>query len=371
MLKYPHFEGLFPALGASFAAVVVISAVQGAILFHRELLAALGPPDCSIGRVSLVDNDRAALIRFAVVPAHENVPLKHMVGICGLSSEPPSFEIVCPDLTPHRVVAASLGSWMYIATHRGEIYGLDLQVQPWRPIHLGRHDHSHVAVLECSEDGSIIIAAAQNTLIAWDRGTKHALWRRDGLRVFCCAFVPGAARVVCGLDSGEVLELDAHTGATLRKLAEHDRWVNEVAISPRSDYVATVDLDNRLMVIDVARGRQVWSRVLRKFVRGIPSEAPVRPVFSASGDILALVDSVGGEKVLFVRPADGLVLNSRAHTGFSIKGLAMAKNGTCYWWDYGGTVTEWRPGAEAAIRRFWPAQNWIDCSSESTFYSRS
>jgi WD40 repeat protein len=353
-------------IGVSFAAVSIMAVVQGTILFRRDISKVLGPPDCSINRLILINDDRSALVCFTVVSPLEKVPHTHAVAIYDLSSEPPSPEFLCPELTPHRVAAPRSGSWIYIATDQGELFALDVEERPHSPIYLGRHDYTHVALLECSDDGSIVTAAGLNIAIAWHRETKQVLWRREDLQAYCGAFVSGGSRFVCGLENGEVLELDAATGETLRKLADHGRWVNELAVSPRGDYMATIDLDDRLIVTDLVRGEVVWSRMLRQFVSGMVPELTVRPVFSSNGQSLAVVDLVHRERIVFVRPSDGLVTHSRASRGLIVKGLAIAKNGTCYSWDYGATVAEWRPDTDTDIRRFAPVKSWAACANAAT-----
>jgi WD40 repeat protein len=206
--------------------------------------------------------------------------------------------------------------------------------------------------------------------MAWDREAQQLRWRRDDLIANCGAFVPRSKRFICGLENGEVLELDAVTGRTLRKLADHRRWVSELAVSPRGDYVASIDLDGRLVVSDLARGQVVWSLVLRRFVPGMSAGMIARPAFTSNGDALAVVDLAHGATIDFVRPVDGLVVNRLPVRGRIVKGLAVAKNETCYSWDFGGTIAVWHPGQSPAIRRFSPAPSWLAHASELTITRR-
>lgn len=279
------------------------------------------------------------------------------MSVCDLSHMGSSPEILCPELTAQRIVGASRAPWIFIATSDNNLYAMDWQRRPSCPVFLGRLDHSYAAVLECSEDGSTVIVASLGITTAWSRERKELLWRREGISPLCGAFHPNGKRFLCGLENGEVLELDARSGVTLRKPVTHTRWVNELAVSPNGTYLASIDLDDRLIVTDLVHGREVWSRYLRNFVPGMLPDPTVCPVFTPDGDFLIVSDLAHGQHITIIRSSDGKPMFSFPHSGARLKALAVTKQGELFAWDCDGIVTIWNISSRSKSGRFIPAQD--------------
>ena len=144
-----------------------------------------------------------------------------IAGICDLRSDPPVLKPFQLPSSRWYSIALSRSGAAFLSTENGDLFWLDMAVPATgQPIYFGIHPEGRAGWLQCPDDGSLVVAAGAH-LTAWDHscgGTAVAAFQciRHG-----CAFVPRSRRLICGLESGEVVELDPRTGDRLRLIARY------------------------------------------------------------------------------------------------------------------------------------------------------
>jgi len=262
------------------------------------------------------------------------------------------------NISPWMIAGAFRSGMLFVVTCEGRLYFLDTRRSAGSLQHFGCHEPGPPHMLECSEDGSLVVIASAGIVSAWDTRQQKLLWRRRGLATTAGAFVPGSHRFVCGLECGTMLELDPRTGATLRSVAKADNWINGLSVSSCQSYLAAIDSMGRLSIHDFCTGRELWSRNCAMLVAGRPPTPPVTPQFVPGTEAIVVAYALHGKRLAVYSAATGKEsAEFRETAGGDVKGLEVTTDGLAYVWDDAGTVMVWDVSSGEVRRRFSPGRD--------------
>jgi hypothetical protein len=336
----------------SLAAFTTFVVFQGAVLFRREVRDVSNPPSSLVRDFALVDGGRRGVFACSVASSVSGPAHVEIGGIYDLTTEPPALVHRFRGLDPHSVCCAVRRA--FLSTWSGEIYAYDLALAGREPVLLGKHVHPYVQALECSDDASIVVAAAARVAMAWDAEARRLLWRRDDLEITSCCFLPGGQRLFAGLNTGHIVELDPRSGTEIDRLAQHEGHVASISIAPQGDCLASLDWHGSLLVTELRsdglRASNVrWSKRC--------SNSAMRARFSSDGKTLAIEHASPADDLGLFCARSGRRLRGLSCTDGVIAGLKMSSSGTVYAWE-GCDIVAWNPGQTIELRRFTPARDW-------------
>ena len=347
MTHQPLFRSFWQASALSLAAVVGLVVLQGAALFRQEVRDASGPPSSLVRSFAPLDDDRAAIFACSLAASVNGPALVQIGGIYDLTTDPPTLRRRFEGLDPHRVCGS--GRRAFLSTCSGEVYSYELTSPCCEPILLGRHDHGYLQALECADDGSIVVATAARVAMAWNVDARKLLWRRSNIDVSSCRFAPGSRRLFAGLDTGEIVELDPLSGATVGRFLQLAGRVTSITISPGEDCLAAIDMHGNLFVIEIRISLLHWSMRC--------SKSGLRARFSPDGKTLAIIHPSPTDDLGLFCAFSGRRLRGLSGSMGTVAGLAVTSRGTIYAWE-GGDILVWDPGQATKLRSFCPARDW-------------
>jgi len=258
---------------------------------------------------------------------------------------PTPLRLPMQGLTPWRTTGTSHGPFGFFSTTAGDLYSLDLAARSG-PVRLGQHQDKFPYVLECTDDGALLVAAGIGGISCWDRAAARCLWRRNDVGLHSGTFVPGTQRFFAALETGPILELDASSGSTLRELPNHCGSFVELDIAADGQRLAAINPFGACVVSELATGERLWSK---KF----PSLG-ITPRFSPDGRILVAPDQQRRTRVSILSAASGDWLGELTGAHAVIVGVAVTPQGAVYAWDVSGTVSVWDLASRSLLFQFHP-----------------
>ncbi|MDL5159050.1 toll/interleukin-1 receptor domain-containing protein [Actinomycetospora termitidis] len=148
-----------------------------------------------------------------------------------------------------------------------------------------------VSVAEFGPDGRSVAVGDGFGTTVWDPGTRSARTRIDR-PAYDLAFSADGTRLVVGGYRGEVIVVDAATGAEMRRLPGLTRPTSGVGLSPDGRFVAAGDWSGTFLVWDLATGAEVARTTeYASMTKGKAAFAPDGRTLAASrngGDVLVL-----------------------------------------------------------------------------------
>jgi len=262
------------------------------------------------------------------------------------TAPPAPLSLPTVDFVPWKIAGARRAPFAFMASKSGDLYALDVTVHS-APIPLGCHPEPLPWLLECTDDGDVVLVASNTSVSCWDRAHARCLWFRDSCDLLRVMFVPGTHRLFAMATTGQIVELDTNSGVTLRELPSHCDHAAFFDISPIGDCTVTVDATGICVVSELASSKPLGSR--RFFF------PPVRPQFTADGSILVAVDQ-RPSRVALVSADNGNSLGELTGARAEIIGLAISPHGAIYAWDITGTVSVWDLASHALLFQFHPRQ---------------
>jgi hypothetical protein len=342
------------ALVASLLALVASAAVQG-VFFFRRSLQEFGQPRLSAVRDVCPIGPGQAGVLFTVVPDLEKVGLHQLLGIYDESAHCMELRPIELDIVPWLIGGSASSEKLLVVTREGRLYSMDTHCAASSLQCFGFHEPSPPHMLECSEDGSLVVVASVDIVSAWDTRQQKLLWRRTGLATTAGTFVAGSHRFICGLECGTMLELDLRTGATLRTVATAGNWVNGLTVSSCQTYLAAIDSIGRLSMHDFRTGRELWSRDCAVLLGGKPVTPPVTPRFVPGQEAIVVAYALRGKRLAVHAAATGRqMVEFEELAGGDVKGLEVTPNGLAYVWDDAGSVIVWDVNSGKVRHRFSP-----------------
>jgi len=317
--------------------------VQGRFVFHQELARAWAPERVFIRRFLLDDDGQRAWVLLRS-RSNSDGGITQVAGLCDLRSQPPTFQPFPLPLSGRISLALARSGDGFLSMENGDLYWL-AKATPGagQPVYFGTHPEARVGLLVCSDDGSMVVAAGVH-MTAWDPRAAALLWQRSDHLAVSCAFVPRSRRLICGLESGEVVELDPRTGARLRLIARHPSRIQLLAISPDGSRLAAANCGGDCSMTDLESGAAVWTR------RFTPTAGPQ---FSSDGHSL-LLPTAGVDGIDVVSTASGERIGGLKGCR-CVVGLRVSMAGIAYAWNAEGTITAWNLATGKVVLRLDPS----------------
>src|SRR5438105_3959585 len=137
-------SGLFSKFCAAFclsvAALLGNVAIQGAVLFRRQVVDSSAPPICNVSRLSLGADDAAALAVVQFFPQFPSTRSPYRVaGVFDVRAAHPKLKPIDSQLSPWVAGTASRNGYGFLGTQNGELYLLDLADRLPKVAFLGKH----------------------------------------------------------------------------------------------------------------------------------------------------------------------------------------------------------------------------------------
>jgi WD40 repeat protein len=339
--------GLAPFAGAVFVSLVAVLCLTSVVAGLGLLLEAdrLSEPEYVSVTDCLVSEDGKSAISL-FWSQHARGPARPArLAAHSLATNRPRVKILWPQIAPTSIAASLVDDRIFVAGQEGAIYLVRASDAQTAPRLLTTQPGGDVRALECSPDGRMLLATATRGVRAWSTDSGDLLWQRDDLSANGVSFDPGSRRLVCGLMDGEVIELDAATGRTLRGVTRMPFAVNEVRISPCGRWLACVGYERRVVLVQWADGDRIWQ-----------SSGPVNCAgsfrvlsFSPSGRLLVTAAATDVSHLTIWETATGRTLGMlRGHEGVML-GARFVDEGRLVSWGTDGTVRIWDVERAAAV----------------------
>gem|GEM_PF-6976980 len=327
----------------SACALAALIAVQGALFFSQHIEESRNPVQTTVHRLSLSADGRQAGVLLLHVPRTALHAPSNTVGVWDIADSGCSVR-KCPlDSSPFNAVLSRTGRRLFASSNDGQLSVCDLPSPASRPRLLGTHDEGFMHTLECTYDGSIVVATNRRILGAWSPDTSECLWRRNDLDLLCACFWGKTNRLFCGLSGGAGCELNGLTGDTLRTFPTHCDLVVSIDVSADGSLLAALNHDGALVVADLATNQPLWRR---KF----PPPA-AKPRFSPDGQLVLTPADSRKPSLLVLTAATGEQRCELKGAKAEIAGIAVSENGVVYAWDTSGAITSWNLSSGALLRQ--------------------
>jgi WD40 repeat protein len=331
------------AVALSCVVLAAFILVQGLLLFPEHVDQLRNPSRTSIHRFMPLAGGNSALV---LLRHHRHATLDHprsAVGVLSVSDRGCFLRELPLDFAPFSACGARTGSWLFASSSEGRLYSFDLKSRVPTPRLLGSHGEGGVHDMECTADGSLVIASNRRIITAWRPDESGCLWRRDDLDIICACFLGQTSRLFCGVVNGGVHELDGCTGATVRTFPTSGLPVS-MDISPNGKLLAILNHDGVLLVIDLKSGLPLWRKKL-------PSPA-AGPRFSPDSHFLISPSERRGPTVQVLAATTGESVAELMGAKAEIAGIACSENGSVCAWDVSGTITAWSLSSRSLLRQF-------------------
>src|SRR5262249_1934114 len=131
-----------------------------------------------------------------------------------------------------------------------------------------------VVNLECSADGRYLVSLGPSTVSAWDLESNALIWEKGGIEPSCASIHPRLPRAICGLRTGQIVELELASGDKVRSLqltpfqrmrpaihSQGDRWV----YIARYDRPRLLNWPSAKVLWHDSRSRHMFTSYIAKF----------------------------------------------------------------------------------------------------------
>jgi WD40 repeat protein len=334
---------LFTAAGISATALAAAVVLQATFWWWSGTPGHAPLVNISVQNMVLLDGDRTALILFTAYPwaLFENSGLK-VADFYDLSGKSPRRKEPLRHGIPWMIAGSPDGRYAFLCTQAGALYWFDVMITPRQLHYLGSHPNGYGQLLECSDDGALLLMTGGVTTL-WDRAAATLLWTRSGSEISSCSFWPGSHRLICGLATGDLVELDPATGLTLRQIDQLPTTVSSLSLSPDGQHVASCDSSGNCKVTELATGRCIWSY-------GCRTMSVVR--FAPDGQSLLVSHPRPGIDLALFSLDTGQPLATLDDLSWWIKEVRVTREGTAYIACVNGTITTWDLASGAVTSRF-------------------
>ncbi len=252
-------------------------------------------------------------------------------------AEQPATTVMWPGIAPSCIAPAAIGGAIFIGDWNGSLYELSSLTGAARPRLIGHH-RDGVVSLHASADGRHLVSLSPTAMCAWDLPTKQLRWQREGGHISAARIHPDSSRLLCGLEDGQVLEIDLFTGERTGSLiASPPPWpVYDLDVTADGKRVCVVHSTGEVRIVSGEPGQS--SAAPAPFCHvGWPRYAR----FSPCGSLLA-ASAKGDEPDLQVWSlTSGQPLTTlRGHTSI-VLGVSFAADGRLFSWGQDGSIRVW------------------------------
>jgi len=311
-------------------------------LYLPALRSGRGMHSYSVVNCAVADNGRDAWIVYWDYTRHGSTSLEFSLGTLDLDVDDPPFS-PCSIPNPRNVVRAA-GDRAIVIDEQGGVHRVDFppsRAAEALPVQLPTGVLDDVA---CSDDGRYLIAADNQRLTVVDLPENTILWQRRDLAPMCFALHPQAG-LMCGLISGEVVQLSLETGEVVRSVLHYGDGLYRLALHPRGHCMACLDWNGTLQLTSLIDGRVLWRREHHGLSALPPEKRPKMygPVLCFSPDghdlvtaaregqwVLGVWDTVSGDRVRTLRGHQEAIIGAR-----------FTPDGTLASWSSDGTLRLW------------------------------
>jgi WD40 repeat protein len=254
-------------------------------------------------------------------------------------------EFVWPELEALSLAKGPGADQALVGTWNGAIHLLDF-TRATREMICARRHRDGVVALSCSADGRCLVSQGAYELAAWDLERKCDRWRRTDVAPFCFALAPDSVTAFIANQEGEVLQIDLHSGETLRSITHLEDSMIQFAVSPKGDALAVLGSTGRLLMLDTRTGALLWEQSARYFAHQGPARVAA---FSPCGRLLVTSDHEQGNALVLWDAATGRRLHElRGHRRI-VHGAEFTSGGELRSWGADGTLRVWDLDRRATI----------------------
>lgn len=335
------------SFGLSLAAVVGTTVIQARLLFPQFLARSFQSPQSAIRRIVPVLNRPESLVTFTTFRPHPRTTDAIDLVAWWKHQADQQAVLLQTNATPAwREVAVTADGRCFLLTVDGRLYGGTIGL-PCLPEPIGKIPGTSASghQLECSDDGSLVIAVGKQTTL-WDTQRGELLWHYDNWYLTTCEFVPGSHRLIGGTRDGRLLEIDPRTGTVVRQLASGLGDLVYVHVSPDCQLVAAFEEGFRCIVVDFQTGQKCWSKELCRY--------GVRGAFTPDSQQLLIVNAERSCDIGVLSARTGALHDVWSNDGWLAKGVVIAGRNTAVVWSNEGTIAEFDLATGHCQRRYRP-----------------
>jgi WD40 repeat protein len=249
-------------------------------------------------------------------------------------------EIAWSNASPACIAVSHDQRRLFVGTTTGEIYSLDRENCGGERQFIGRHSEAAAEDLAVSADNRILISRGFRSLHAWNLERASATWKR--LDLDCNAYaICSSSTLVCGTNTGEILELSLATGKTVRLLARHKTNIRHIAAAA-----------NMLVTVDGAGEAILFCRQSDMWVRrpaGKLFSGNSRLNLSANGKLAVGTNHNNTQLVCWALDGQEPICHMTGHKGIIIN-ASFLPDGSILSCGNDGTVRIWDLAAHGALR---------------------
>jgi len=326
------FKRFMVGLLVSLIALIVAIVVQAVFFFAEDFHSIGRSPHLSIRNITIGDGGRWALVDTLRRLPLSNRGFGYPVGIANLGRHPFSVQPLSMTFTPWVGASAEESHYAFMVSESGELFVFDLWIGAASLTRLGKLTQQYPTLLECSADGSAVFVGGK-TLARWDRETAKEVWHRLDLAVLDVEYQGETDKLICVTTDSRILELDSHTGATVRDFSGHCICASNVDVSPNGERLLVQNPMGYAVVIDQRTSRVPWAR-------RFPGLSAV-PRFSADGSELLAPCPRRGPRIEILSAETGAYVAELKGAAGEVLGIIATRKGLVYAWDKKGMLTTW------------------------------
>jgi WD40 repeat protein len=282
----------------------------------------------------------ACLANCWIEPRDTKQPNLSLVVEIDWSTDTPRIALVPTPFSPQGVVATP-GGEMLILDAQGITSGRFVQGR-WQAADRALLTKKIWSIATATEGDTLFLA--DGTLLAVDLATKQLRWQREGLSPTALA-AGGPGSLICGSESGEILELSSADGCVLRTIRRSPVGIAALAVSLDYGLLAAFTCLGQLEVCSLRSGRVRWSRASHGMA-GLPRIVRSRQLckslcFSPTAHELMSAACEGEWNLAAWDQGTGERLQTMIGHRAAIHGFQYLPDGDLLSWGADGTLRRW------------------------------
>jgi WD40 repeat protein len=335
---------VFAAMSLSISALTTLILLHGCYFYHAKAARESALQAVSIRRfLPRHVNQRATILLnvHSVVGRDEKISL-----VAGLyDSTTAILQPFEPRPSAWACICTSRTGDGFLSSDDGDLFWFDMAGDSREPVYFGNEPRGFPKWLDCPDDGAFVLLTGLDMSV-WDHRSQKMLWRQVDVKAFASLFVPHSHRLICGFESGDVLEIDPFTGGRVRLVGHYGSSVISLAISPDGGLLAVVNAKGICTVTNVETGCSLWTH------RFSSSAGNVQ--FSSDGQTLLVANGAHHGGISLVGPTSGEITATLGDKSVSVVGLKVGGDGYAYAWNASGTITVWDLATKHIVRQGMP-----------------
>jgi hypothetical protein len=238
----------------SLTAVTLVVAVIGALYIPFDRWRATQRRHVTVLDCNLPTTDAKLVSLVRIQSEHMKAGAQPRLTLIDLHNQRGTHEFPWSGASPACITTSHAEQRLFVGAADGDIYSLARDQCGDRRVLVARHAGARPEELAVSPSGQILVSRGFRTFHAWNLTNGALAWSRHDIDSNAFAICSNAT-LVCGLNSGEIIELSLTTGKTLRLLARHKTNIRHVAAAADS----LVAVDGAGHVVLFRRQSGLWS----------------------------------------------------------------------------------------------------------------